>query len=100
MWDSCNVELVVVTTSPDEVMESIKKDKLEKINEMLVDLRQHFIPRRVQFLYDEGNWIFNYLCTEKGEVIGTEKSYNNRVKAFELFNTESNKIDASVDGQT
>lgn len=89
MRDECNIELVVVTTSPDEVMESIKKEKLKGINDKLVDLRQHFTPRRIQFIYDNGNWSFNYLCTDKGEVIGTEKSYNKRIKAFELFKVES-----------
>lgn len=100
MRDVCNIELVVVTTSPEEVMESIKKEKLESINDKLIDLKQHFIPRRIQFIYDNDNWIFNYLCTDKGEVIGTEKSYNKRRKAFDLFKVESDKIDVSVDGQS
>lgn len=99
MRDECNIELVIVTTSPDEVIESIKKEKLKSINDNLIDLRQHFTPRKIQFVYDNGNWIFNYLCTDKGEVIGTEKSYNKRIKAFELFKVESDKIDISVDGQ-
>ncbi|MBU3202747.1 hypothetical protein [Clostridium algidicarnis] len=97
MWDECNIELVVVTTYPEEVMESIKKEKLNNINNELIDLKQHFMLRRIQFIYENGNWIFNYLCTDKGEVIGTEKSYNKRVKAFELFKAESDKIDAFAD---
>lgn len=97
MWDECNIELVVVTTYPEEVMESIKKERLNNINNELIDLKQHFMLRRVQFIYENGNWIFNYLCTDKGEVIGTEKSYNKRVKAFELFKAESDKIDAFAD---
>lgn len=99
MRDDCNIELVVVTTHPDEVMESIKKEKLKNVNEEVINLRQHFTPKRIQFIYDNGNWIFNYLCTDKGEVIGTEKSYNRRVTALELFKVESDKIDASVAGQ-
>lgn len=82
---------------PEEVMDSIKKEKLNNINNELIDLKQHFMLRRVQFIYENGNWIFNYLCTDKGEVIGTEKSYNKRVKAFELFKAESDKIDAFAD---
>jgi len=97
MWDECNIELVVVTTYPEEVMESIKKEKINNINNELIDLKQHFMLRRIQFIYENGNWIFNYLCTDKGEVIGTEKSYNKRVKAFELFKAESDKIDAFAD---
>jgi hypothetical protein len=97
MWDDCNIELVVVTTSPNEVMDSIDKEKLESITEKLNYLRLHFNPRRIQFLYEDGTWVFNYLCTDKGEVIGTEKSYNKRIKAFELFKAESGKVDVSVE---
>lgn len=95
MRDDCNIELVVVTTSPDEVMESIEKEKLKSINDKLNDLRQHFTPSKIQFIYDNGNWNFNYLCTYKGEVIGTEKSYKRRVNVYQLFNEKQGKIDIS-----
>ncbi len=89
MKEECNVELVAISNSPDEVMKSISGESLKTIGDKLDDLRVHFKLSRVQFLYEDGEWIFNYLFTSNGEVIGTEKSYNRKVKAIELY---KNKI--------
>lgn len=40
----------------------------------------------IQLVYntETGQWEFNYIATEKGEVIGTEKSYKKSLKKIEL----------------
>lgn len=96
LWDECIIELVVVTTSANIVMESIERDNIKNIEDKLNDLKTHFSPNRVQFVYEDGKWEFNYLCTDKGEVVGTERSYNKRVKEFDLFKSESEKLNLSV----
>lgn len=96
--ENCNVELVIVTKSPNEVFEAISGEKLSNIIEKLDDLRLHFRPKRIQFVYEDGSWLFNYLCTEKGEVIGTELSYKKRVKALDLLKNESERINVSIEG--
>lgn len=100
MWLDFNIELVVVTNSADEVMASIEKEKLEGIHEKIKDLKIHFDLNRVQFLYTDGGWVFNYLCTNKGEVIGTEMSYKRRTKALELFKLESDRTAVSAGGES
>jgi len=77
----CIIELVVTTKSADLVLESVLPDKMKGINEkiqMLLKLK----PEKIQFIFEENKWFFNYLLTENGKVIGREKSFNERDETY------------------
>lgn len=81
------VELVVQTTNPNVAISAIKEDKLVgAFNEIerLKNCFTHF--SKIQLVYNTGtkDWEFNYLATETGEVIGTEKTYKRSVKKIGL----------------
>lgn len=81
------IELVVQTTSPDVAIRAIKEDKLVGAINEIEKLRKCF-PKftKIQLLcnIETENWEFNYIATETGEVIGTEKSYKKSVQKMEL----------------
>lgn len=57
---------------------------------------------KIQLVYntEKGQWEFNYIATEKGEVIGTEKSFKKSLKKIELAfpeNKDATKMAASID---
>lgn len=77
----CIIELVVTTKIADLVLESVLPDKMKGINEkiqMLLKLK----PEKIQFIFEENKWVFNYLLTENGKVIGREKSFNERDETY------------------
>lgn len=81
------IEFVVQTTNPNIAIESIKEEKLVGALteiEKLQCLFSNFL--RIQLVYnvDAKVWEFNYLTTETGEVIGTEKAYNATVKKLDI----------------
>ena len=81
------IELVVQTANPNTVISAIKEDKLVGVINEIEKLKNHFASfSKIQLVYnlETENWEFNYIATETGEVIGTEKSYNRSVKKIEL----------------
>jgi hypothetical protein len=80
------VELVVRTTNPDLIAETIRLEKLVRLFERADDLHKYLGARRVQFIADEsGEFRLNYLLTKDGKVIGSHASFRNRVKYLELL---------------
>lgn len=96
MVRECNIELVIVTTSASQVMDALSDKKMCKINNKVLELKKYFEPARIQFLYENEEWVFNYLCTNEGEVIGTEKSYKKQVKEFNFHKEKGDKMDVSI----
>ena len=81
------VELIVQTTNPNTAIDAIAKERLQQIFDETEHLQTIFSPfNKIQFTYNKGTscWEFNYLTTEKGEVIGTEKSYKETAKKIDL----------------
>ena len=81
------IEFVVQTTNPNIAIESIKKEKLVGVLAEIEKLQRLFANfEKIQLVYNvnEGVWEFNYLTTEQGEVIGTEKAYNATVKKLDI----------------
>ncbi|RLJ32976.1 hypothetical protein CLU97_2447 [Chryseobacterium sp. 7] len=77
----CIIELVVTTKSADLVLESVLPDKMKDINEKIKILLK-LKPEKIQFIFEENKWLFNYLLTENGKVIGREKSFNDRDETY------------------
>jgi len=82
------VELIVKTKNPDTALGAISKENLKDAIDKIDNVIEQF-PNlcRVQLVYNEylNKWEFNYLTTEKGEIIGTEVSYNKSAKQTALY---------------
>ena len=97
------IELVVQTTNPNIAIEAICEEKLISVVSEIENLKKHFSSFvKIQLVYntETGQWEFNYIATEKGEVIGTEKSYKKSLKKIELAfpeNKDATKMAASID---
>ena len=76
-----NIELVIVTRKPDDVVKAIQKDSLHGVSDKIKSLMKLADAQKIQFLFNEkGEWEFNYMLTGNGEVIGTPKAFDNRTK--------------------
>ena len=95
------IELIIKTTNPDVAIRAISGDELTEVFERLKDIKTRFQTlQKVQFIYDEveKKWELNYLTTETGEVIGTEKSHQRAAKLIDLHLGSSNKASVSLSG--
>lgn len=96
------IELVVQTTNPNTAIEAISDEKLIGVINEIENLKKHFSSfSKIQLVYNTeiGQWEFNYIATEKGEVIGTEKSYKKSMKKIEIAfpeNKDATKTAASI----
>ena len=95
------IELIIKTTNPDKAINAINKEKLKGAIDKIDSIKEQFSKiRRVQLVYNENEdkWEFNYLTTETGEVIGTEKSYKKSAKFVEMYygNSVNDSISALV----
>lgn len=78
-----NIDLIVVSPKPDDLVSAMTKDKLKPVVEKIESLNLFFGIDKVQFiLTPEHEWEFNYALTISGEAIGTEKAFNKRDKMF------------------
>lgn len=97
------IELVVQTTNPNIAIEAISEEKLISVVSEIDNLKKHFSSfSKIQLVYntETGQWEFNYIATDKGEVIGTEKSYKKSMKKIEIAfpeNKDATKTAASID---
>lgn len=81
------IEFIVQTADPNIVLESLAVEKLlDALDaiERLQSLFSNFLKIQLVYDIDEKVWKFNYLTTEKGEVIGTELAYNATMRKFEI----------------
>lgn len=80
-----HIELVARTSDASEVVAAIMLDNLEEPFKRAQEYRDTLGAERVQFLLNEdGEWRLNYMLTDKGEVIGTKKSFSRKARQFDL----------------
>ena len=84
------IELVIVTSSPEEVLNAIEIAADGYILYQTEKYRRFFkgTLKKIQFLYnvETKKWEVNYMVTNTGQVVGSEKNYR---KAVNLYNTIS-----------
>lgn len=79
------VELVIRTNDSSDVAASIMVDNLEEPLKLAIACRDKLGAERVQFLLNKaGEWKLNYMLTDKGQVIGTKKSFTRKARQFDL----------------
>lgn len=83
-----DVELVIITSNPEDVLNAIEIASNGYIASQSEKYRRYLngTLKKIQFLYNVENkkWEVNYMVTNTGEVIGSEQSYERAVK---LYNT-------------
>lgn len=80
-----HIELVARTSDASEVVAAIMLDNLEEPLKQAQRCRDELGAERVQFLLNkDGEWKFNYMLTDKGQVIGTKKSFSRKAQQFDL----------------
>jgi hypothetical protein len=79
------IELIVRTKAPDTLEAATRIARLEEVVHRARDLDSRFDTTKIQFLYEDktDTWRLNYMLTETGNVIGTEKSFDRRMKRIE-----------------
>jgi len=95
------LELVIITERTALVLGAIQPDKINDIMSAIKTLKVFFDEKiaKIQFLFDESKdkWEFNYLTTDQGIVIGTEKCYKKTKKLLEK-SFSATKVDLSISG--
>lgn len=80
------IEFIACSSDPHHVISSVKLEKLESAMSQASAYQSLFKAVKIQYLLNSGgDWGFNYLLTETGDVIGTEKSLSRRARRFEIL---------------
>lgn len=81
------LELIIQTPKPADVFEATKEENISSIFDEINHISKLINSpiAKIQFLYSfsDCKWEFNYLTTNTGEVLGTEKCYKKTAKVFE-----------------
>lgn len=78
-----NIELIVISPKPNDLAIAITKEKLKSVVSQIESFNGLFGIDKIQFiLNEEGEWVFNYALTSKGEALGIEKAFDKRDKLF------------------
>lgn len=88
-----HIELIARTRDKDLVLNALNSHQLSKVGKKITDLSKHINIAKVQFvLSNKGKWKFNYLLTDKGEVIGTKTVFKKRDKKIEMINRNAIRL--------
>ncbi len=83
-----DIELIIKTSSPEDVLNAIEIASDGYITNQTEKYRQYLDGslKKIQYLYnvETTKWEVNYMVTNTGQVIGSEKCYK---KAVKLYNT-------------
>lgn len=92
------VELIVQTSDSNIAIKSLGEGKLEEALKEIRYIEARFSGlKKVQLVYNINNqcWEFNYLTTDKGEVIGTETSFRTSAKKIDIAFHEKKDLSES-----
>ncbi|WAC12530.1 hypothetical protein [Dyadobacter pollutisoli] len=84
-----HIELIAKTRYEGAIKKAFSKKRLDKVKSEITDLLTEVPISKIQFIMNsDSKWKFNYLITEKGQVIGTKESFEQRTK---VYNSVGNK---------
>ena len=84
--DIPNIELIAKTTDHDLILKGIKKEKLEKLLEVITFYQSKFNIEKIQFVLNEkGKWKFTYLLTAEGAAVGKKEIFKKRDHRYEML---------------
>jgi hypothetical protein len=94
-----SLEFIAHSSNADLIISAITMEMLEAALSQAMFYYNSLGAVKIQYLLNsDGKWEFNYLLTDTGAVIGTEKSLRRRAKRFELHiqqvtaKAESNQV--------
>ena len=88
------LEFIARSANASLVVSSMTLDKLEAALSHANFYYSAFEAVRIQYLLNsDGKWEFNFLLTNTGAVIGTEKSLSRRTRRFELLTRQREAMD-------
>jgi hypothetical protein len=94
------LEFIVRSANAGLVVSSMTLDKLEAALSHANFYYSAFGAVKIQYLLNsDGRWEFNYLLTNTGAVIGTEKSLSRRTRRLELLARQREAMDKTHEGQ-
>ena len=89
------IEFVARSNDSNTVLSALIEQNLVTALSRAKELNALFQSEKIQFLLDEkGEWEFNYLLTETGAVIGSEKSFSRRNRRVQLMLSSIEKDDS------
>ncbi len=92
------IQFIACSTDPDLVLSAVVQDKLENALTRANQLLDLVHAEKIQFLLNaEGDWEFNYLLTDTGGIVGTEKSFSRRTRRLQLLSPEHDDPGAEPD---
>jgi hypothetical protein len=84
-----HIELIAKTRDEYSIKKAFTKKRLDKVKAEITGLLTEVPVAKIQFLMtSDSRWKFNYLITERGQVIGTKESFEQRTK---VYNSLGNK---------
>lgn len=96
------IELLIKSNNPDFVVGAFNKSKVDTIKQKVETSKDIFGAEKIQFMFNEKDeWELTYMLTDKGETIGTKKSFDRRDVAFqELVNKMIERNNNSENGSS
>ena len=96
------VELLIKSNNPDFVVGAFAENKVKTIKQKVETSKDIFGAEKIQFMFSEKDeWELTYMLTDKGETIGTKKSFDRRDVAFqELVNKMIERNNNSENGSS
>lgn len=78
-----HIELIAKTRDENVLKKAFTKKRLDKVRTEITELLSEVSIAKIQFLMtSDSKWKFNYLITERGQVIGTKESFEQRAKVY------------------
>ena len=74
-----NLEFVARTRDANAVISALVNDDMVDLKPRIDKLKKQYDAEMLQFKLDEdGKWLFSFLLTKDGKVIGTKEAYDHR----------------------
>jgi len=90
------IELFARVKDAEDLIKALKPRKIEKVKDEMTEFSEKIKVEKAQFILEKGKWKFNYLLTDKGDAIGTKKSFKKRDRVLEyLVEKSTNKFKKS-----
>lgn len=93
------VQFVVRGDDAQTFEAAIDLERLRELWRQAVDLRDALDAIEVQYLYDGGEWRFNYLLTGQGRIIGTPIALEEANRRMALLIEEAQRLEALEDSE-
>ncbi|MCP4176598.1 MAG: hypothetical protein GY756_02430 [bacterium] len=83
------IQFAAKTNVPHELLDNLQTQKIKVCVDKAYDFKENVGASKIQFfLNKKGDWELNYILTNKGNVIGTEKSFKKQREEIIIYNSK------------